>query len=55
MFQKTIAELEELGAQITTHEIQQQPDLWQELWDSYVEQDWHLRFSERMNQIWLMI
>ncbi len=43
MFQKTIAELEELGAQITTHEIQQQPDLWQELWDSYVEQEEQLQ------------
>lgn len=43
MFQKTIAELEELGAQITTREIQQQPDLWQELWDSYVEQEEQLQ------------
>lgn len=43
MFQKTIEELETLGAHITTKEIQQQPELWQELWDSYVEQEEELQ------------
>lgn len=43
MFQKTIEELETLGAHITTKEIQQQPELWQELWESYEEQEEELQ------------
>lgn len=36
MFRKTDKELEEMGAQITTREIQQQPDLWKEAYDNFV-------------------
>ncbi|WP_125590219.1 SIS domain-containing protein [Companilactobacillus jidongensis] len=36
MFSKTDKELEEMGAQITTREIQQQPDLWKEAYDNFV-------------------
>ncbi|WP_244087919.1 SIS domain-containing protein [Companilactobacillus sp. RD055328] len=35
MFKNTDAELEKLGAVITTREIQQQPKLWQEAFDTY--------------------
>lgn len=35
MFAKSIEELTTLGAQITTQEIKQQPELWQEAFDNY--------------------
>ncbi|MCX8724333.1 SIS domain-containing protein [Lactobacillus sp. B4005] len=35
MFTKTDAELEKMGAKITTREIQQQPELWQQTWSIY--------------------
>ncbi|WP_412989179.1 SIS domain-containing protein [Pediococcus siamensis] len=35
MFTKSDAELNQLGAVITTREIQQQPELWQEAWQNY--------------------
>lgn len=35
MFEKSAAELLELGAEITTREIRQQPELWQETWEMY--------------------
>lgn len=35
MFQLSTAELEALGAEITTREIRQQPELWQEAFDNY--------------------
>ncbi len=35
MFEKTTEELTKLGAQITTAEIKQQPELWQEAFDNY--------------------
>ncbi|MBF8969728.1 SIS domain-containing protein [Streptococcus sp. NLN76] len=43
MFQKTKEELEKLGAWITTSEIKQEPELWQELWDSYEKQEKQLQ------------
>ncbi|WEV40140.1 SIS domain-containing protein [Lactobacillus sp. ESL0681] len=38
MFSETDAELEKIGAKITTREIQQQPKLWQETWKIYQTQ-----------------
>ncbi|ERL65460.1 SIS domain-containing protein [Schleiferilactobacillus shenzhenensis] len=35
MFEKSEAELTKMGAQITTKEIKQQPDLWAEAWSNY--------------------
>ena len=35
MFSKTDAELEKMGAKITTREIEQQPELWQQTWSIY--------------------
>ena len=35
MFEKSTAELTKMGAQITTKEIKQQPDLWEEAWSNY--------------------
>ena len=35
MFSKTDAELKDLGAVITTREIEQQPQLWEETFDIY--------------------
>lgn len=35
MFEKTDEELKALGADITTREISQQPDLWRQTWDIY--------------------
>ncbi len=35
MFEKNATELVELGAEITTREIKQQPTLWQETWEIY--------------------
>ncbi|APX71990.1 SIS domain-containing protein [Companilactobacillus allii] len=36
MFSKTDKELEEMGAKITTREIQQQPDLWKEAYENFI-------------------
>ncbi|WP_125764285.1 SIS domain-containing protein [Companilactobacillus hulinensis] len=36
MFSKTDTELEKMGAQITTREIQQQPDLWKEAYENFI-------------------
>lgn len=38
MFTKTQAELELLGAAITTREIKQQPELWSEVFESFLKQ-----------------
>ena len=35
MFEKTTEELTKMGAQITTAEIKQQPELWQEAFANY--------------------
>ena len=35
MFSKTDAELEKMGAKITTREIEQQPELWGQTWSIY--------------------
>ena len=37
MFTKTDAELKQMGADITTREIQQQPSLWKETFKIYKE------------------
>ena len=37
MYSKSDAELTKMGAIITTREIQQQPELWQETWAIYQE------------------
>lgn len=39
MFEKSVAELQELGAEITTREIKQQPELWQEVWETYQQEE----------------
>ncbi|MHC5373319.1 SIS domain-containing protein [Enterococcus sp. LJL120] len=39
MFQQSAAELEKLGAEITTREIRQQPELWMEALDLFKEQE----------------
>lgn len=57
MFQLSSAELEALGAEITTREIRQQPELWQEAFDYYkanlpkIETFLHLLPSERLRVI----
>jgi tagatose-6-phosphate ketose/aldose isomerase len=38
MFEKSAAELTKLGAEITTREIKQQPELWREAWTNYERQ-----------------
>ncbi|MDF7673011.1 SIS domain-containing protein [Lactobacillus sp. ESL0701] len=53
MFSKTNEELEQLGAQITTREIQQQPQLWQETWSIYQEKKAEIQaFLDKINQKW---
>lgn len=37
MFELSVDELNKLGAEITTREIKQQPELWQEAFDNYAE------------------
>ena len=49
MFSKTDAELEKLGAKITTREIEQQPELWQQTWSIY--QDNKTKITDFLNQI----
>lgn len=49
MFSKTDAELEKLGAKITTREIEQQPELWQQTWSIY--QNNKTKITDFLNQI----
>lgn len=39
MFEKDTAYLESIGAEITTREIKQQPELWQEAYDNYLDKE----------------
>ena len=53
MFSKTDAELEKLGAKITTREIEQQPELWQQTWSIYQNNKTKITdFLNRINQKW---
>lgn len=44
MFQLATAELEKMGAEITTREIKQQPELWEEAFQIYQQQQEEIRF-----------
>ena len=37
LFKKSQSELSDLGAVITANEIKQQPELWNEAWETYQE------------------
>lgn len=53
MFSKTNKELEKLGAKITTREIEQQPELWQQTWSIYQEKKPEIdEFLATINQKW---
>lgn len=53
MFSKTNKELEQLGAKITTREIEQQPELWQQTWSIYQEKNPEIdEFLATINQKW---
>lgn len=53
MFSKTNKELEQLGAKITTREIEQQPKLWQQTWSIYQEKKPEIdEFLATINQKW---
>ena len=53
MFSKTDAELEKLGAKITTREIEQQPELWQQTWSIYQNNKTKITdFLKPINQKW---
>ena len=53
MFSKTDAELEKLGAKITTREIEQQPELWQQTWSIYQNNKTKITdFLNQINQKW---
>ena len=53
MFSKTDAELEKLGAKITTREIEQQPELWQQTWSIYQNNKTKIiDFLSQINQKW---
>ena len=53
MFSKTDAELEKLGAKITTREIEQQPELWQQTWSIYQNNKNKITdFLNQINQKW---
>lgn len=53
MFSKTDAELEQMSAKITTREIQQQPDLWQETWSIYQDNKAKITdFLAQINEKW---
>lgn len=53
MFSKTNKELEQLGAKITTREIEQQPELWQQTWSIYQEKKSEIdEFLATINQKW---
>ncbi|MDO4670879.1 MAG: SIS domain-containing protein [Aerococcus sp.] len=49
MFTESDEKLKELGADITVREVQQQPELWQEAYDNYVEQ--REKITEFLNAI----
>ena len=53
MFSKTDAELEKIGAKITTREIEQQPELWQQTWSIYQNNKSKIiDFLSQINQKW---
>ena len=53
MFSKTDAELEKLGSKITTREIEQQPELWQQTWSIYQNNKTKITdFLNQINQKW---
>ena len=53
MFSKTDAELEKMGAKITTREIEQQPELWQQTWSIYQNNKSKIiDFLSQINQKW---
>ena len=53
MFSKTDAELEKLGAKITTREIEQQPELWQQTCSIYQNNKTKITdFLNQINQKW---
>ena len=53
MFSKSDAELEKLGAKITTREIEQQPELWQQTWSIYQNNKTKITdFLNQINQKW---
>ena len=53
MFSKTDAELEKMGAKITTREIEQQPELWQQTWSIYQNNKTKITdFLNQINQKW---
>ncbi|WEV37327.1 SIS domain-containing protein [Lactobacillus sp. ESL0677] len=53
MFSKTDEELEQLSARITTREIEQQPQLWQETWSIYQDKKAEIQaFLDKINQKW---
>ena len=49
MFTKTDEELTKMGAKITTREIEQQPELWQETWSIY--QNNKAQITDFLNQV----
>ena len=49
MFEKTTEELTKMGAQITTAEIKQQPELWQEAFANYT------RDKEKITAFWFRL
>lgn len=53
MFSKTDEELEQMGAKITTREIEQQPDLWRQTWSIYQKNKTAIvDFLTKINQKW---
>lgn len=51
LFTKSKNELKDLGASITTKEIQQQPELWSEAWESYQKQEEKIQsFLEKIKE-----
>lgn len=53
MFSKTDEELEQMGAKITTREIEQQPDLWRQTWSIYQKNKTAIvDFLAKINQKW---
>jgi tagatose-6-phosphate ketose/aldose isomerase len=55
MFMLSKEELQKRGAEHTTREIRQQPDLWHETFDRYQEdgsQSWHRLLAEAKQTCW---
>lgn len=51
LFTKSKNELKDLGASITTKEIQQQPELWSEAWESYQKEEEKIQtFLEKIKE-----